>query len=221
MKILIIGDSIGLPRFHHERAEVEAFYEDTYPEQLRELARHRFPGEDVHVLNRSAHANTTIYLRNGAANELFFFRPDFLILELGMADLWPRKPSENGGQPELPWVPVEEFEDLLVRFLNLAATFPLLHTILVSIPCASVEQYARHSGALERTKSYNRTLQRLALRPQVSLVDAFTLFFELGELAHGSDGIHPSRCASRFLAEQLLERIVVARESAPDSRRAM
>jgi lysophospholipase L1-like esterase len=212
MKILVIGDSIGLPHFHRTRDEVEIAYECVYPEQLRRLLQKRFPDEDILLLNQCRHANTSHALVSGAANELLFVEPDVLVLQLGMADLWPSEGrTVPAPVPEMegrdPWIPAEAFRQNLSRFLAFCDRFDALTVQLVNIPKVSDEQYSRHPAALERTKDYNLILQELACRPNTSLVDAFGLFETLGSAAYCSDGIHPTRRASQLLAEVILEQI--------------
>jgi hypothetical protein len=217
MKILVIGDSIGLPHFHPTRDEVEVAYEDVYPEKLRGLLRERFQGEDILLLNQCRHANTSYVLRSGAANELLFLRPDVVILQLGMADLWPAKGRNvPAPAPEMegcdPWISADNFRGNFLRFLNFCAGFPSLLVLLVNIPRVSQAQYARYPEALDRTRIYNRILHELAggsgvAQSRIALVDAFSLFEEMGEKAYTGDGIHPVAHVSLALAKTLLQHV--------------
>ena len=47
---------------------------------------------------------------------------------------------------------------------------------------------------------------------RLALVDAQTLFAELGEAATGSDGIHPTAQCSRRLAEKIVETLARLRD---------
>jgi lysophospholipase L1-like esterase len=212
MKILVIGDSIGLPHFHHLRDKVETAYDNVYPERLRRLLLACFSGDDVLMLNQCRHANTSYALRCGATNEVLFVRPDVLILQLGMADLWPCEGRNVLAPfPELegrdPWVSAEQFHDNFSHFLDFCFEFDSLSVIIVNIPRVSDEQYERHPTAMLRTQDYNRILHDLAVRRGISFVDAFHLFEQLGATAFGSDGIHPAHQASVVLAENILQHI--------------
>jgi lysophospholipase L1-like esterase len=216
MKILVIGDSVGLPLFHRTRDEVEIGYEEVYPERLRQLLRQQYPGEDILLLNQCRHAQTSHVLVSGAANEVLFLRPEVLVLQLGMTDLWPAAgrnipapaPKMEGRDP---WISAEEFRGNFTRFLDFCAGFDGLSVLLVNIPCVSQDQYRRYPEALERTERYNRILFELADRPGVSLIDAFDLFKKFGESAYSSDRIHPASQAARALAGEILQSIVQTR----------
>lgn len=81
LKLLVEGDSYGLPRFNKQSGEVALFYEEAYPEQLRKTLL-KDSGEDVVLVNRCKHANTTYSLISGEANELCFLEPDITIVQL-------------------------------------------------------------------------------------------------------------------------------------------
>ena len=219
MKILVIGDSIGLPRLKKNCCEVELYYEDAYPEQIRKFALQWFHGEDVLLVNACRHAQTSMHLLRGAANEVCFLQPDYVVLQLGMTDLWPAAGrSVPPPFPELvgkdPWVGPDEYTHNIELFLRYCFTFPDLGVVLVNIPKCSQSQYAQHGDAFERTLHYNKLLEKFALSKRVVLVDAYSLFHRLGEAALGSDGIHPTREASRQLGEMIgaamLPRVIMA-----------
>ena len=208
MKILVIGDSIGLPRLKKNCNEVELYYEDTYPERIRKYVLQRFSGEDVLLVNACKHANTSLHLLRGVANEVCFLQSDYVVVQLGMADLWPAAGRAVPPPfPDLagkdPWVGPDEYAHNIDLFLRYCFTFPELGVVLVNIPKCSQSQYAEHGEAFERTLHYNKLLEKFALSPRVELVDAYSLFYRLGEAALGSDGIHPTREASRQLGEMI------------------
>ncbi|MHC1758895.1 MAG: SGNH/GDSL hydrolase family protein [Negativicutes bacterium] len=208
MKILVIGDSVGLPRLKKNSGEVELYYEDAYPEQIRKIALKRFRGEDVLLVNACRHAQTSSHLLRGAANEVCFLQPDYVVLQLGMTDLWPAAGrSVPPPFPELagkdPWVGPDEYTHNIELFLRYCFIFPDLSVVLVNIPKCSQSQYAQNGDAFERTLHYNKLLEKFALSTRVVLVDAYSLFHRLGEAALGSDGIHPTREASRQLGEMI------------------
>lgn len=217
MKILVIGDSIGLPRFAKHTAEVELYYEDTYPEWVRKLALRRFADEDVLLVNACRHANTSVHLLRGAANDVCFLQPDVVILQLGMTDLWP-----TGGRstsppfPDLagkdPWVDESEFSQNMKRFVNFCLSQTNCRVVVVNIPRCCDRQYQQHPGARERTERYNRRLEKLTPNLRLALVDSQNLFAQLGEAATGSDGIHPTAQCSRRLAEEIVDTLARMRD---------
>ena len=52
MKVLVIGDSYGLPRYAKNSFNVELDYAGTYPEQLRRMLSANFYRRDVCLVNR-------------------------------------------------------------------------------------------------------------------------------------------------------------------------
>lgn len=213
MRILVIGDSVGLPRFHRFSEEVELPYDYVYPEQLRRLLLAHSPGEDVLLLNQCRHANTSHSLRSGVASEVSLIRPDILILQLGMVDLWPSAGRNVPAPiPEMegrdPWISPEQLHENFSRFLDFCSVSQSLSVIIVNVPRVSHEQYERYPAVLPRTQSYNRLLRDVANRPGVYYVDAFQLSEQLGAAAFGSDGIHPTREASLVLAENIFNQII-------------
>ena len=217
MKILVIGDSIGLSRFAKDTGEVELYYEDTYPEWIRKLALRRFAGEDILLVNACRHAHTSLHLLRGAANDVCFLQPDAVILQLGMTDLWPAGGrSTSPPFPDLagkdPWVDESEFAQNMERFVAFCLSQPHCRVVVVNIPRCCDWQYRQHPGARERTERYNRRLEQLTPNSRLALVDAQTLFAELGEAATGSDGIHPTAQCSRRLAEKIVETLARLRD---------
>jgi lysophospholipase L1-like esterase len=210
VKILVIGDSIGLPRLKQNSDLVELYYEDTYPERIRKFALQRFAGEDILLLNSCRHANTSLHLLRGVANDVYFLQPDYVVLQLGMADLWPtEKRSDLPPFPELagknPWIGPEEYIQNVERFLQFCFQQALIRIIIVNVPKVSSRQYEKHPNAHDRTCRYNTLLQRFTHYQQVAIVDAYSLFEQLGEGATGSDGIHPTRDSSRQLAWKIVD----------------
>ena len=217
MKILVIGDSIGLPRFAKDTGEVELYYEDTYPEWIRKLSLRRFAGEDILLVNACRHAHTSLHLLRGAANDICFLQPDVVIIQLGMADLWPA--GGRSTPPTLaelagkdPWVDESEFAQNMERFVAFCLSQPRCRVVVVNIPRCCDRQYRQHPGARERTEQYNRRLEQLTRNPRLALVDAQAVFAELGEVATGSDGVHPTAQCSRRLAEQIVETLARLRD---------
>ena len=217
MKILVIGDSIGLPRFAKDTGEVELNYENTYPDFVRKLALRRFAGEDILLVNACRHANTSVHLLRGAANDVCFLQPDVVILQLGMTDLWPAGGrSTSPPFPDLagkdPWVDESEFAHNMERFVDFCLSQTNCRVVVVNIPRCCDRQYRQHPGARERTERYNRRLEQLMSNSRLALVDAQTLFAQLGEAATGSDGIHPTAQCSRRLAEKIVETLARLRD---------
>lgn len=77
-KVLIIGDSLSLPRD-------EVQYEETWPYLLSEKS-----GENFHVINLSRRASTTKRLDIEGKDVFEYYNPDIVIIQLGIVDCSPR-----------------------------------------------------------------------------------------------------------------------------------
>lgn len=218
MKVLVIGDSYGLPRYAKDSFNVELDYAGTYPEQLRRMLTAHF-AEDICLVNRCRHANTSLSLIKGEANEIEFLRPDYTILQLGLVDLWPAEGrriwplySEQYGRD--PWVTPDEYKNNLQLFIKFANSRGS-KVILVNSPPVSKPHLLKHTGLEKKIAQYNNLLARLAPGTKGSLLDWHESVKCLAERnVFGSDGIHPTREASKLLARLLLQQIISFEEEA-------
>ena len=218
MKVLVIGDSYGLPRYAKDSFNVELDYAGTYPEQLRRMLIAHF-AEDICLVNRCRHANTSLSLIKGEANEIEFLRPDYTILQLGLVDLWPAEGrriwplySEQYGRD--PWVTPDEYKNNLQLFIKFANSRGN-KVILVNSPPVSKPHLLKHTGLEKKIAQYNNLLARLAPGAKGSLLDWHESVKCLAERnIFGSAGIHPTREASKLLARLLLQQIISFEEEA-------
>lgn len=217
LKVLIIGDSYGLPRFAKASTKVELYYEETYPEQLRQILR-RYWQEDILVVNRCRHANTTYSLLQGEASEVAFLQPEYVVIQLGLADLWPSSlrnvpPLQKALEDEDPWVSSGEYEEYLGRFLEYLNS-QKTGVVLVNIP--KVYNNSHLQGQIEtRIVKYNAIIKHLQEKfEKVELVDLHHLVLQLGEHeAVGSDGVHPQAMGSVSLAMEIFKKIKILHQS--------
>lgn len=214
MKVLVIGDSYGLPRYAKNSFNVELDYAGTYPEQLRRMLTANFV-EDVCLVNRCRHANTTLSLIKGEANEIEFLHPDYTILQLGLVDLWPAEErkvwplySEQYGRD--PWVTPDEYKNnlqLFIKFVNSRGS----KVIIINSPPVSKVHLLKHTGLERKIAQYNNLLAGLILGTGGSLLDWHDRVMTLdGTSVFGSDGIHPTREAANLLARLLLQQIILS-----------
>lgn len=209
MKLAVVGDSYALPRLKKDSDEIELFYDDVYPEKLRKMLVKSYPNKDILLLNCSKHANTSVGLVRGAANEVYFLQPDYVIIQLGMVDLWPAA-GRNIPPPYADlvgkdtWVSKEEFKNNIDRFLRFCFSVGRVkYAILINIPRISIKQYEKYPLTYERTKEYNEIINLFSKSSKVKLVDAYSILEQLGERGIGSDGIHPTAEASSKIAQSL------------------
>lgn len=219
MKLLVLGDSYGLPRFEFNSFKVELKYIDTYPEVLRYFLN-EYTHHDVIMVNHCQHGNTTHSLICKEANEILFLEPDFIIIQLGLADLWPC--TERNLEPlqkELfgkdPWVNEQDFKENLERFIDCAKNFNS-KVVLVNIPYLRRKKPIKESAALiyKRIISYNKILFDLAIKFDLTYIDLYS-YIEDSE-AKGDviakDGIHGTRATNQKLAVMIMRKIIMADE---------
>lgn len=77
-KIVILGDSLGLPR-------IDLPYESTYPFLLQEVLNGKY-----RVIARNIRANDTSVQLKNLFDDVGLFKPDIVILQLGIVDCAPR-----------------------------------------------------------------------------------------------------------------------------------
>lgn len=212
MKILIIGDSYGLPRFCKQDTKVELSYEETYPERLRQLLIDNYQ-KDILLVNRCRHANTTYSLVQGEASEVMFLHPDCVVVQLGLADLWPSslrnvEPIQKALEGKDPWVSEEEFQFYIVRFIR----FVLKNNskvIVVNIPKIADDYLQKHPLIASRTAKYNELLKKICESMLgVVMVDLYGITGQNdSENKIGSDGIHPTVDTSAVLAKNIFNKM--------------
>jgi len=213
MKVLIIGDSYGLPRFAQNSEFVELSYEECYPEKLRQYLR-VFLKSDVLLQNRCRHANVSLGLVRGEANEIMFLQPNYVVLQLGIVDLWP---SEGRAVSPLyaelkgndPWVSLDDFANNIRRFVQFCLV-EKSKVILLDIPPVCSELLHSYPQVADRINEYNSRLYAIANTYEaVTLIGLNKLITYLPEeKAMGSDGIHPTSFVSDLLAKNIAEKIL-------------
>lgn len=212
MKVLVIGDSYGLPRLHKKMMRVELSYEETYPEQMRQVLRNNYR-EDILLVNRCRHANTSYSLVRGEANEIMFLHPEYVIVQLGLTDLWPSSlrnvpPIQKDLEGKDPWVSEEEYQRHLRSFIG----FVLQNeskAIVVNVPKVGDDILRKQPQVGTRIIKYNSLVKQICDSiPGVAVVDLYGMIEKLGSrLAIGSDGIHPTPFASTELAMSVCGKI--------------
>jgi len=218
MKVLIVGDSYGLPRFAKNSELVELYYEDCYPEKLRQYLR-LVMRQDILLLNHCRHANVSLSLLRGEASEIMFLKPDYIVLQLGLVDLWPSEgravlPLYSELKGKNPWVSEDDFANNIRRFVQ----FSLVEkskVLLLDIPSVCSELMTRYPQAAERIEQYNNRIYAISnAYEKVTLISLNKLIAYLQEKkAIGSDGIHPTALASELIAKKISYEIVKLEES--------
>lgn len=161
MRILFIGDSLGLPRPHKinkyspSEKELAVAYEDTYSSIINfELLKKYKLDPYIEVINRAKRFYTIKDIKNEFADHLFFFEPDVIVIQVGIVDCWFRD-HLNGKQ----MVGIEEFEKYLMNILNLLKQRPNCRLVIIGIAPTSTKMDNRYKGINKEISSYNEIIK--------------------------------------------------------------
>lgn len=171
MRILVAGDSLGLPRPHRinnyspEETELAVRYENTYSSIInRELMKHCNMNPFIEMINRSKRAQTIVGVNQEFVDHLFFYEPDVIIMQVGIVDCWFR---ENLGGKQM--VDRMSYKQNLTRILELLAQRPACKLIIIGIAPTSVKMQKKYPGLNREIRLYNHVLK--------SNVDHKTVFY--------------------------------------------
>ncbi len=213
MKIQIIGDSFGLPRFNNKTNSIEVEFENTYPELLRKELRLFYPNEDIIIVNSSKRFNNSLFLVRNEIMETILIQPEYIVLQVGIVDCWSREPDTyiiEEFKGKNPWISKEEyFSNLDIFISNCQKNIQgLKGIIVVNITKASLEQYNKHFNSFGNTWDFNNELKTLKHKnKEILLADAYREFSKNIERALCSDGVHPSNYGNKLIANLVLEEI--------------
>lgn len=208
LKVLLTADSYALPRMNPRTHEIELSYEQSYPLQLVDVLSKKTSREVV-LINSSSHANVTLSLIKGGLADILLLEPEYVIVQLGMADLWPGTNNRRAMFDELngadPWIDISSFQKNIERYIDFCQQENYIKKIiLVNIPLAEKKQYKHYPAAESRTLDYNACFQKWQQQDKVKVVDLYQMVQDIGtEHAIGSDGIHPTEKTCRYLAKEL------------------
>lgn len=211
MKILVIGDSYGLPRFMKDSLVVELKYTETYPEILRKLLA-KYTHQDITLVNHCNNFNTTKSLVKNEVREILFLKPDFVIVQLGLGDFWPRGAKNSDEILDLePRVDEVNFKRNLELFIECVENFKS-KVILVDLPCiTSINGGEKFQNVIrERLESYKNILIEVAKVNNLEFVELSTNFKQAVREKEfvSSDGVFLTPQGSLQVALAILTKIL-------------
>lgn len=171
MRILVLGDSLGLPRPHRinnyspSEKELAVSYEQTYPSIIQKVLINEFFGSDYfEVINRSKRFCNIRDILREFPDFLYFYEPDIIILQIGIVDCWYR---DNRKQI----VDKKEFEENLMNIFKLLESRPNCKLIIVGICPTSEKMDLRYTGQNREIKKYNELYKKYVDNNTVFYVD--------------------------------------------------
>lgn len=161
MRILFVGDSLGLPRPHNimsynsDDKEMAIAYDETYSSIIeRELSQKYNFNPYIEVINRSRRSFTIKDVSKEFADHLFFFEPNIIVMQVGIVDCWFRE-KLDGKQ----MVNKEEYEKNLMRIIGLLEKRKHVKLIIVGISPTSSKMNKRYPGINNEISLYNKILK--------------------------------------------------------------
>lgn len=155
MRILVLGDSLGLPRPHRitnyspSEKELAVNYENTYSSLMQQYFFNEYKNEKYfEIINRSKRMCTIRDVSNEFNDYLFFYEPDIIVLQIGIVDCWFR---ENRRQ----MVPKAEFEAHVSSIVSRLDLRPNCKLIIVGICPTSIKMDQRYPKLNLEISKYN------------------------------------------------------------------
>lgn len=208
MKVVVLGDSFGLPRGFKNSQEIEVKSEEIYPEQLRQLLKSEFKQEDIMMINMCKRFNNSWFLIERELSEVYLMQPEYLVIQIGLVDCWSREKGVyicEAFKGKDPWIDEIEYRIYMKQFIEscLQLIKGLKAVIVVNISKTEDEQYKKHLGSYERTISYNKILQEFSQLDKVYVADVYGAFEKELNRAVCSDGVHPSSYGNFLIANEI------------------
>lgn len=208
MKVVVLGDSFGLPRCYKNSQEIEVKIEDIYPEQLRQLLKEEFKQEDIMMINMCKRYNNSWFLIERELGEVYLMQPEYLVIQIGLVDCWSREKGVHiceAFKGKDPWIDEIEYRIYMKQFIEncLQLIKSLKAIIIVNITKTEEEQYSKHLGSHERTISYNKILKEFSKLDKVCVADVYEVFHKEINRAVCSDGVHPSPYGNFLIANEI------------------
>lgn len=219
LKVMVMGDSFGMPRPFKMNNDIEMVYRECYPQVLDKKLREYYQGGDVMVINACKRANSSLGvfydLKNPRFGEVYLAQPDYLVIQVGNVDCFERTKhhDEFAPFPELrgknPWISSDEYISILAEVIKetLLKVPGLKGILLVNILPIKKEDNKRNTATRKRISFYNTQLKIFDNLPNVHILNAYKLFSRAPEEPLSSDGIHPNIYGSKLLAELIFNKI--------------
>jgi acyl-CoA thioesterase I len=234
MKILILADSLALPR---EGVGGDALVEVTYPFLFDQWLRLQFGAEAPVVFERGMRLRTIEYVLDEWHELVELRKPDVVIVHVGVVDCAPRVFLRREGLfvariPIAPvrdrilkfahdhrraiverrrrvYVPLPRFEKLVQTVVQKAGEAGLKALVFVNIISPPDWLEERSPGFQHNVVAYNRVLQDQTKHSWVSLIDLNSLVQNDGGFENlAADGIHLSERGHALLANELKKQII-------------
>lgn len=197
MKILFFGDSItSSGRNELDGADLGAGYVKIAAGKLRLL----YPEQSIEIVNRGVGGDRTAELLARVETDVVEEKPDIVILEVGINDVWHRFLLGKA-------VTVEEFthnyEELVSAIKGTGARLILLQPFALRM-----DDKARLRPYLNK---FNEVIAAIAAREKLTLIPLDEIFSGLTQDIDPSqfavDGVHPTHRGCRYIADLVIKEL--------------
>lgn len=233
MKIVIMADSLAMPR----AGETNIAFEATYPYLLEQSLRRRRETQSAIVIERGMRRRTIEYVLDEWQELVELKTPDVVVIHIGIVDCAPRVFLRRERQfvenlrpawfrdavlkfvhnrrssivkfRKKVYVPPERFKPLLDQVFQKAQECKVRSLVFINIITPPVEMEQRSPGFIDNVQAYNEILRAKVQREGAHLIDLDKIVLDGGGAAKLTvDGIHINEEAHARLAKEIEEYIL-------------
>lgn len=207
MRILLTGDSLGLPRPYDVRnfdakkeKELAVSFNDTYGYILHKELQKKFPHEDIYVINRCQRAYTIKEVKAYLFDHLYYFQADVLIMQVGICDCIPRE--ELQGKPK---VNLEEFMNNFIDIILSIKEKSNVKLIIIGISPVSEKIEQKFGGLINEIKKYNKVFKSVVDNKQIFYIDMEKYINSVEQYTYlHTDGYHINKNGNMLVFNKLM-----------------
>jgi len=208
MRVLFLGDSLGLPRPHRindynpDEKELAVTYDETYSSIIGKNLFNYFDFKPyIEIVNRSKRAYTIRDISKEFADHLYYFEPDLIVMQVGIVDCWFRENREQ-------LVNRTEYEKYLRDILRLLSKRPNVRLAMVSIAPTSTKMDTRNPGLNNEIEAFNQILKSYENNRTTFFID-LNQFIDIKVINKFllPDDHHLNKEGNRLLADLLIKLI--------------
>lgn len=233
MKIVIMADSLAMPR----EGETNVPYEATYPYLLDQSLRRRFGCDAPLVIERGMRRRTIEYVLDEWYELVDLRRAEVVVVHVGVVDCAPRvflrreRQFVENLRPAIlreailrnvhrhrrtivnvrkkVYVPADRFNVLVGQVIERAKQSKLRSLVFVNIITPPAEMDERSPGFVQNVRVYNEILAAHAKGDGVHLIDLDRMIKEAGGVDQLTvDGIHINEAGHAMLAKEIEDHTV-------------
>ena len=196
MKIVFFGDSITeAGRNLNDPADLGTGYVKIAASKLRPL----YPEAELEILNRGVGGDKTAELLLRVEKDVLAEKPDFVVLEVGVNDVWHRAHGVIVTPEEFR----ANYEELVAKILSSGARLILMQPYMLR-----VSDKLRFRPYLN---TVNDIIREIAKREKLTMIPVDEIFNgvtqDIAPAQFASDGVHPTHRGCRYLADLVIKEL--------------